>query len=139
MKTSIYEVSSIADCNIYYSDCQTLNGDIDSPNDMLVDSDDFLNGAETEKDDGDVAIIHPDENVPRADDGMSLLCSLRDAGLLADTWFSGGHERDSPDPPPRTTPNPGRRSAHMAHRKLVKSATETPRARLRMRGASMVR
>lgn len=35
---------------------------------MLVDSDEFVNGAETEKDDGDVAIIHPDENVPRADD-----------------------------------------------------------------------
>lgn len=59
----------------WVSDEQIHNGDIESPNDMLVDSDEFVNGAETEKDDGDVAIIHPDENVPRADDCMYLPCS----------------------------------------------------------------
>lgn len=71
--SSIHEIfNTITD---WESDEQIHNGDIDSPNDMLVDSDEFVNGAETEKDDGDVAIIHPDENIPRADDCMYLLCS----------------------------------------------------------------
>ena len=55
-------------------DDQIFNGDLDSPNDMLVDSEDFLNDAEGEKDDGDVAIINPDEALPRADDCKSFPC-----------------------------------------------------------------
>ena len=52
---------------------QSYNADILSPgNDMIVDSDDLLNDAEAEKDDGDIAIINPeDEPVYRADDCMS--------------------------------------------------------------------
>lgn len=52
---------------------QSFNNDIESPNDMLVDSDDILADAENEKD--DLAIITPDSDVdqpsvPRADDCM---------------------------------------------------------------------
>ncbi len=66
---------------VYYStdsnnsDSQSYNADIESPNDMLVDSEDFLNDADGEKDDGDVAIINPDEVNPRADDCMFLYIS----------------------------------------------------------------
>lgn len=49
---------------------QPYNAEMESPNDMLVDSDEFLNDAEGEKDDGDVAIINPDEAPPRGDDCM---------------------------------------------------------------------
>lgn len=56
------------------SDCyeQSYNADILSPgNDMIVDSEDLLNDAEAEKDDGDIAIINPeDEPVYSADDCM---------------------------------------------------------------------
>ena len=39
---------------------------------MIVDSEDLLNDAEAEKDDGDIAIINPeDEPVCRADDCRS--------------------------------------------------------------------
>jgi ubiquitin carboxyl-terminal hydrolase 7 len=54
-----------------YSDSdQSYNADIHSPsNDMVVDTDDLLNDADAEKDDGDIAIINPeDEATPRADD-----------------------------------------------------------------------
>jgi hypothetical protein len=47
---------------------QPYNADMESPNDMLVDSEEFLNDADGEKDDGDVAIINPDEAPPRGDD-----------------------------------------------------------------------
>jgi ubiquitin carboxyl-terminal hydrolase 7 len=51
-------------------DEQSYGADILSPgNDMIVDSEDLLNDAEAEKDDGDVAIINSeDEPVFRADD-----------------------------------------------------------------------
>jgi ubiquitin carboxyl-terminal hydrolase 7 len=52
---------------------QLFNADALSPgNDMIVDSEDLLNdAAEAEKDDGDIAIINPeDEPVFRADDCM---------------------------------------------------------------------
>ncbi|KAF8857498.1 hypothetical protein BDZ45DRAFT_744311 [Acephala macrosclerotiorum] len=45
---------------------QAYNADIESPNDMQLDSEELLNDAE--KDDTDVAIINPDEALPRADD-----------------------------------------------------------------------
>jgi ubiquitin carboxyl-terminal hydrolase 7 len=53
-------------------DEQTYGADILSPgNDMIVDSEDLLNDAEAEKDDGDIAIINPeDEPSFRADDCM---------------------------------------------------------------------
>jgi hypothetical protein len=62
----IYESSSDSD--------QSYNADIHSPsNDMVVDTDDLLNDVEAEKDDGDIAIINPeDEPVPRADDRMMI-------------------------------------------------------------------
>lgn len=47
---------------------QPFNADMESPNDMLVDSEEFLNDADGEKDDADVAIINPDEAMPRGDD-----------------------------------------------------------------------
>ena len=49
---------------------QSYNADMLSPgNDMIVDSEDLLNDAEAEKDDGDIAIINPeDEPACRADD-----------------------------------------------------------------------
>jgi ubiquitin carboxyl-terminal hydrolase 7 len=48
---------------------------------MVVDTDDLLNDAEAEKDDGDIAIINPeDEPVPRADDCMTAL-AIRAAKL----------------------------------------------------------
>jgi hypothetical protein len=62
----------LADLSISPSPDQSLNGDIESQNDMLVDSDDFLNDAEGEKDEADVAIINPDEALPRADDCMNI-------------------------------------------------------------------
>ncbi|CAL3973135.1 unnamed protein product [Diplocarpon coronariae] len=46
---------------------QNYHADIESPNDMQVDTSDYLNDAEGEKDDGDVAIINTDDG-PRADD-----------------------------------------------------------------------
>jgi ubiquitin carboxyl-terminal hydrolase 7 len=51
---------------------QSYNAELLSPgNDMVVDSEDLLNDAEAEKDDGDIAIINPeDEPVFRADDCM---------------------------------------------------------------------
>jgi hypothetical protein len=54
----------------YSDDEQSYGADILSPsNDMIVDSEDLLNDAEAEKDDGDIAIINPeDEPVFRADD-----------------------------------------------------------------------
>lgn len=51
---------------------QPYNADMESPNDMLVDSEEFLNDADGEKDDADVAIINPDEAAPRGDDCMSF-------------------------------------------------------------------
>jgi hypothetical protein len=61
-----------ADLSISPSPDQSFNGDTESQNDMLVDSDDFLNDAEAEKDEADVAIINPDEALPRADDCMNI-------------------------------------------------------------------
>jgi hypothetical protein len=61
-----------ADLLISPSSDQSFNGDLESQNDMLVDSDDFLNDAEGEKDEADVAIINPDEALPRADDCMNI-------------------------------------------------------------------
>lgn len=55
--------------NIFDLPTQAFNESIDSPNDMLVDSDDLLVDPENEKD--DVAIINPDSDVEsslRADD-----------------------------------------------------------------------
>jgi hypothetical protein len=56
---------------------QVFNAEALSPgNDMIVDSEDLLNDAEAEKDDGDIAIINPeDEPVFRADDCMRFLPS----------------------------------------------------------------
>jgi hypothetical protein len=51
---------------------QSYNGDLEAQNDMLVDSDDFLNDADGDKDEADVAIINPDEALPRADDCMNI-------------------------------------------------------------------
>ncbi len=62
-------LSDITD-RLTFSD-QAYNADIESPNDMQLDSEEFLNDAEAEKDDADVAIIHPDEALPRADDCRS--------------------------------------------------------------------
>jgi hypothetical protein len=62
----------LADLSISPSPDQSFNGDTESQNDMLVDSDDFLNDAEGEKDEADVAIINPDEALPRADDCMNI-------------------------------------------------------------------
>jgi hypothetical protein len=61
-----------ADLSISPSPDQSFNGDTESQNDMLVDSDDFLNDAEGDKDEADVAIINPDEALPRADDCMNI-------------------------------------------------------------------
>lgn len=49
---------------------KSYNAELLSPgNDMVVDSEDLLNDADNEKDDGDIAIINPeDEPVYRADD-----------------------------------------------------------------------
>jgi ubiquitin carboxyl-terminal hydrolase 7 len=51
---------------------QLFNAEALSPgNDMIVDSEDLLHDAEAEKDDGDIAIINPeDEPVFMADDCM---------------------------------------------------------------------
>ncbi|TQS39407.1 hypothetical protein Golomagni_00071 [Golovinomyces magnicellulatus] len=46
------------------------NTELDSPNDMLVDSDELLNDAENE-DDGNVHDILPDETTLRGDDGAT--------------------------------------------------------------------
>lgn len=57
----------------YLTANQIYNADIDSPNEMLVDSDDLVVDAENEKDDG-VHDIHPDEEkYPRADDSTWCL------------------------------------------------------------------
>ncbi len=63
-------------------DEQSYGADILSPgNDMIVDSEDLLNYAEVEKDDGDVAIINSeDEPVFRADD-CKIKLDLRTAQL----------------------------------------------------------
>lgn len=50
---------------------QIYNTEIDSPNDMLVDSDELLNDAENEKDDGNVHDILPDDTTLRGDDGVA--------------------------------------------------------------------
>ncbi len=65
-----------------FSDDQDYRQEIESPNDMLVDSDEFLNDADNEKDDGDVAIIDPDETGPRANDCMCILCKPKMWGDL---------------------------------------------------------
>jgi hypothetical protein len=65
-------VRIFADLSLSSSPDQSYNGDLESQNDMLVDSDDFLNDAEGEKDEADVAIINPDEALPRADDCMNI-------------------------------------------------------------------
>ena len=63
-------------------DEQSYGADILSPgNDMIVDSEDLLNDAEAEKDDGDVAIINSeDEPIFRADD-CKIKLGLRTAQL----------------------------------------------------------
>jgi len=43
----------------------SYNTDVDTPSDMLVDSDEYMNDADSKE---DVAIIDPDETGPRADD-----------------------------------------------------------------------
>lgn len=58
------------------ADWHYLQNYIDSPNDMQVDSDDFMDGV-NEKDDGDVAIINPDEAIIRADNCTSSASWLR--------------------------------------------------------------
>lgn len=50
---------------------QIYNSDFESPSDMLVDSDQLLNDAENEKDDGNVHDILPDETILRGDDGVA--------------------------------------------------------------------
>ena len=57
---------------------QSYDPEIESPNDMIVDPDDFVVEPENEKD--DVAIINPDQDgdlagLPRADDCMSIILS----------------------------------------------------------------
>jgi len=49
------------------SETQSYNTDVDTPSDMLVDSDEYMNDADSKE---DVAIIDPDETGPRADDSM---------------------------------------------------------------------
>lgn len=57
----------------YFPDFQHLNGDLDSPNDMQVDSEEFLNSADMEKNDDEVAEINPDgPEGPLANDCMYL-------------------------------------------------------------------
>jgi ubiquitin carboxyl-terminal hydrolase 7 len=53
---------------------QSYGADILSPgNDMIVDSEDLLNDVEAEKDDGDIAIINPEDELSfRADDCMRI-------------------------------------------------------------------
>ncbi|POS84668.1 hypothetical protein EPUL_002212 [Erysiphe pulchra] len=51
---------------------QIYNSDFESPNDMLVDSDQLLNDAENEKDDGNVHDILPDETILRGDDEYAM-------------------------------------------------------------------
>jgi hypothetical protein len=78
--------------NYYPTDSdQSYNADVESPNDMLVDSDDILVDAENEKD--DVAIITPDSDVdqpgaPRADDCTSTPWPPSPSGELADFFGS---------------------------------------------------
>lgn len=55
---------------------QAYNADMESPNDMQLDSEELLNDV-SEKDDADVAIIHPDEALPRADDCMYTPLALK--------------------------------------------------------------
>lgn len=84
----IFNLSALADR--LTSIDQSYNADIESPNEMLVDSDEFLNDGDAEKDDADVAIIHPDEQPLRGDDCMfthvptcrSLRCSSLTASIV---------------------------------------------------------
>lgn len=48
---------------------QNYSIDADTPNDMLIDSDEYMNDGDSKD---DVAIIDPDELGPRADDCMCL-------------------------------------------------------------------
>lgn len=103
----------------YFPPYQTLNGDIDSPNDMQVDSEEFLNGNENEKNEDEVAEISPDEG-PQADD-CTYLPYGSGAVLIS---ASRGYEGIGLDSPHRTASDHRRRGKYMAYRKLVKSATE---------------
>lgn len=65
----------------YYSySWQSYDPEIESPNDMIVDPDEFVVEPESERD--DVAIINPDQDgdqagLPRADDCMYLPFSVK--------------------------------------------------------------
>jgi hypothetical protein len=78
--SSVHTSSFDGNADIIYSLHQSYNGDLESPNDMMVDSDDFVTEqAENEK--NDVAIINPDQlgsdvemaDKPRADDCAYIL------------------------------------------------------------------
>jgi hypothetical protein len=117
----------LADNALYFSDEQSFNGDIETPpSDMVVDSDEFLlNGTETEKDDESVAVIHPDENLPRADECMWKPIII--AASMQPTYSCprSCYERDCSDPSCRTTSNHRRCCTYLAHRKLVQLTSKT--------------
>jgi len=113
------DMSSVRVVPVFESDSdtdQSYNADIHSPsNDMVVDSDDLLNDVEAEKDDGDIAIINPeDELVPRADDCMASLATQ--IAQLADPLASRGYERACPSSAFRTTSYPRDTSTQLANR-----------------------
>ncbi len=70
-----YDSSYDEDTDYVAPKVQTYDGDMESPNDMIVDPDDYVGQEDLDEKD-DVAIINPDDadlvDRPRADDSMSM-------------------------------------------------------------------